>query len=118
MADTLSGAERILLERTRQVNKDKPWTAKHDDKHDRHELVYAAISYAAPDYEKMALHCGGFHFKRLWPWMMHIARYDDEYVQGIPTFKEKRIDNLVIAGALIAAEIDRLQRLEDNNNQI
>ncbi len=97
-----SGAQLIALERLRQV-KIEGWTATHDDTHDGHELALAATSYiavvASPDElagekeESRPLHD--------WPWA-------DEYWKP----SNDAVRNLVKAGALIAAEIDRLQRAQ------
>lgn len=64
----------------------------HDDQWTDGELADAAIAYLIEGQ--------GYRLQlpRFWPW-------------DISTFKPKdRISNLVRAGALIAAEIDRLQR--------
>jgi hypothetical protein len=85
----MSGAELIANERQRQVD-GEGWTPEHDDKHDRGELTKAAVAYA--------LYRPGF-----WPW----PNVPDMPVAG----DRDRVRDLVKAGALIAAEIDRLQWL-------
>ncbi len=98
-----TGIESIARERKRQIIK-KHFTPLHDDDHDEFELTLAAMSYAAavaaPDEE------GDDEGKQRpchdWPW-------DDEDFKP----SEDPIRNLVKAGALIAAEIDRLQRLKE-----
>jgi hypothetical protein len=66
------------------------WTPEHDDQHDRGEMVEASICYAAQTLNPRPV--------ARWPW-------------GGQWWKPKDpIRNLVKAGALIAAEIDRLLR--------
>jgi hypothetical protein len=90
------GAALIAAERKRQIESEK-WTAEHDDEHDAGQMVEAAVTYALEaTYDGPALK--GTWFKKYWPW-------DDE------SFKPKNPpQDLIRAGALIAAEIDRLQR--------
>ena len=92
-----TGIELIAEERARQVSKEC-WTPEHDDKHVDNELARAAACYALPlrsfQYPPVGL-------ERLWPW-------DWKWWKPTP---DDRIRELSKAGALIAAEIDRLQRL-------
>ncbi len=95
-----SGAQLIALERERQM-KVEGWTPAHDDKHTDNELAKAAESYlvtvTTPDEE------GDENGKPRaawdWPWDKNWWKPSKDPVR-----------NLVKAGALIAAEIDRLQR--------
>lgn len=97
-----TGTELIALERERQKLR---YTSDHDDNHGEGELLVAAVAYAAAasyeseDYE----------------WMRREVLDGAWAATGWPQdqFRPKRtaIENLVIAGALIAAEIDRLQHL-------
>jgi hypothetical protein len=83
--DHEAGIELIAAERRRQIT-DEGWYAGHDDQHDRGELAAAAVGYITGDRDQFPL-----------SW----------------TFKPgNRVRDLVKAGALIAAEIDRLQRRE------
>lgn len=115
----LSGTKRIAAERKRQVSKEG-WSSEHDDEHGGGELALAAICYAAPEdvfvYEKRDVqvnssrgideNCYSYPTRLVldyydpWPW-------DEEWDKRD---KHGRIRRLEIAGALIAAEIDRLQR--------
>lgn len=86
--------ELIRAERKRQIDAEG-WTPEHDDAHECHELSEAAACYAlgvktavAPDGTRVPL----------WPW-------DESWWK--PT---DRVRDLVKAGALIVAEIERLQR--------
>ncbi|HEY3363906.1 MAG TPA: hypothetical protein VGK74_02485 [Symbiobacteriaceae bacterium] len=99
------GVELIAAERQRQIEVEG-WTAKHDAQHKREELVEAAICYAyAAEATQYGPNCvtfsdgyrAGEGVPRLWPW-------DDPYWKP----STDAIRNLVKAGALIAAEIDRL----------
>lgn len=100
------GIELIAEERERQI-KEEGWTAEHDDEHPSGALADAAIVYAAtePIYFKQERTIGGradlpvIHFENLWPFSARWYKPAD------------RTRNLVKAGALIAAEIDRLQRV-------
>jgi hypothetical protein len=101
----MNGAERIAKERQRQIEKEG-WTAEHDDGYLEDELAIAAACYAFPD--NVRLHPVKAGETRLplvncfWP----------EPMCWKPT-PGNRIRELEKAGALIAAEIDRLLRLEN-----
>ncbi len=86
-----TGTELIAAERERQITAEG-WTPEHDDSHVLKELVYAAICYASKAAGKPFASVG-------WPWPSWWKPSRDP------------VRNLVKAGALIAAEIDRLQRL-------
>lgn len=108
--DKMDGVGLIAEERTRQIIK-KGYTAEHDDEHDAGELILAAISYAAEDETLKLRHNrivledkreGCVIYSDPWPWG---AERDKR-----KKYRRRRIHQLAIAGALIAAEIDRLQR--------
>jgi hypothetical protein len=86
-----TGIELISIERQRQI-KVEGWTAEHDDKHKDNDLARAGAVYALPAKYRF--------YAQAWPW-------DKEWFKPTPT---NRIKELAKAGALIAAEIDRLQR--------
>jgi len=98
-----TGIELMAAERERQIK--KGWNASHDDDHTNADLTFAAMAYA----HEGAARQGNWHNvprtepkknpPRQWP-------FDDHYWNP----EEDAIGNLVKAGALIAAEIDRLQR--------
>ncbi len=83
-----TGIEIISEERQRQIS-DKGWTIQHDDIHVDGELAQAAGCYV-------------IRMSYQWPWDDCELKLDDN----------NRIKELAKAGALIAAEIDRLQRLK------
>lgn len=107
-----SGIELIADERKRQVECEG-WTAEHDDGHDGRELAWAAACYAAPEpVFQMYEHANGFTFQDPWPWDEEWdKRLHDGNCLVIEHDPKKRIRLLTMAGALIAAEIDRLNRL-------
>lgn len=85
LAKTTDGAALIVSERRRQIS-EEVYTAEHDAFYIDDELVRAAICYAAP----------WIGIEATWPWP---AKW----------YKPKtREHDLARAGALIAAEIDRL----------
>lgn len=89
-----NGAEMIAAERQRQVEVEG-WTPEHDALHGDGQLVDAARCYLiAPRFKN-----GPPHY---WPWHLR-------YWKPTP---EDRVRELVKAGALIAAEIDRLSPVE------
>jgi len=97
---TTYGARVITQERMRQISAEG-WTPKHDDEHKMLQLGRAALCYLKfgllPAYPQLVNPPD-----RLWPW-------DVEFWKP----SQDRIKNLIKAGALIAAEIDRLQREKD-----
>jgi len=98
----MKGVERIAAERQRQIEKEG-WTPEHDDEHEDEELAIVAALYALPREERGRR--TGDLFGKLWP-----ESWDEEWWKPSP---EDRIRELEKAGALIAAEIDRLLRLAD-----
>lgn len=82
----MTGTELIAAERQRQINAEG-WTPEHDAEHDGGELVDAAACYLVP---RLA--------HAYWPWSR-------DWWKPTP---DDRVRELVKAGALIAAEIDRL----------
>ncbi len=87
------GALLIAEERERQKAVEG-WTPGHDDNHIDGELRDAAIAYAMVCDDR-----AGEYAKDIYPWPDAWKPNDDP------------IRNLVRAGALIAAEIDRVQRM-------
>lgn len=101
------GADLIAAERQRQITAEG-WTPDHDDAHDLGELAEAAACYATQQRAMERREIRGstrtptrtVPVPKAWPW-------DAEWWKPTP---ENRVRELVKAGALIAAEIDRLQR--------
>lgn len=104
----MNGIQLITKERERQVS-EEGWAPEHDDKHTLSELVKAAVCYALPEkYRVFSVKGEGFHIRVApeWPWKA-------EWWKPTPN---DRIRELTKAGALICAEIDRLQRLTETED--
>jgi hypothetical protein len=101
----LGGVALIASERLRQIS-EEGWMPAHDDTHSKFQLTLAAICYAEqvadPD-EWAAEHGTKPQPVWFWPWAKKWWKPSDDPIR-----------NLVKAGALIAAEIDRLQRKQAN----
>lgn len=95
-----TGIEMIAAERERQIAQER-WTPEHDDKHVLGEMATAAACYAEPMRTRpCAFHSRAGWMPLRWPWSFSWWK---------PTPND-RMRELVKAGALIAAEIDRIQR--------
>lgn len=93
-----TGADLISDERLRQIV-EEGWTPALDDRHTRGQLIRAAASYLLADM----LESGYFSrsiFENLWPW-------EPEWWKPAGARR-----NLEKAGALIAAELDRMERAQ------
>jgi hypothetical protein len=109
--DGMTGIECIAAERKRQINTEG-FDAEHDSQHDDGELAWAACYYAMPDN----LEIEWVDDKRS-PKIRLLAtlepdRFFEETGWDYEWEKRReksRIQQLAVAGALIAAEIDRLQ---------
>lgn len=114
----------IAEERLRQVTSER-WSSKHDDQHDHGELVHAACQYASIQtlYVKSDDNwTETVVFMPIWPhdWKFK-TEVDRVTGQGLDWHHQQKIEDdaqvlrdrirdLTKAGALIAAEIDRLAR--------
>lgn len=108
----MSGIEDIAAERQRQISVEG-WTPEHDDEHSKGELISAALCYAIHAEVSAKLlamgmpeaviveRSGAAGTPPSWPW---------EAAWWKPGDAQR---NLARAGALIAAEIDRLERAAD-----
>lgn len=88
----------VIAERERQIAAEG-WTPEHDDEHDTGELAAAAACYALSANFGNGI---GSEPPSPWPW-------DDAFWKP----KDER-SNLLRAGALILAEIERLDRAKAN----
>lgn len=86
-------ARDVLAERRRQVEQEG-WTPKHDDKYSNCELARAAATYALCSHIEQLKLCG----EQVWPW------HPDWWKRT--TYRR----DLIKAGALILAEIERIDR--------
>lgn len=91
------GIELIAIERERQIT-EEGWTSGHDQEHNRGELALASAAYASAELYRRTTSEGYDNTPHIWPF---------DASSWKPTPKD-RIRELVKAGALIAAEIDRL----------
>ena len=106
------GALAIVAERQRQMTAEG-WTPEHDAEHVNGEMAMAAACYAAPELifvprmpaSGILSERSGENFISAWPWD---AQYDK---RG----KQTRRRALEKAGALCAAELDRLDAAEEKD---
>lgn len=111
--------EEIAKERKRQIEVEG-WTAEHDDEHNFGEIARAAAAYALAasysDFFRMKNHAvdklrekyaGGrcTQLREIWPW---------DWNSWQP--KDRRRD-LIRAAALIVAEIERLDRTDQESGE-
>lgn len=89
-SQTIRALQLIEDERIRQVS-DENWTREHDDEHVNSEMAIAAACYAIPSSG-----CA----ERLWPWDFKWFKHS----------KKSEKERLIAAGALIVAELERLER--------
>lgn len=96
----LSGVQLIDQERRRQIN-DEKWSKEHDSQHTNGELANAAALYAMTEETVVFINedWGNDMHLHFWP-------FDLKWLKFTP---DNRVKQLAKAGALIAAEIDRLQ---------
>lgn len=136
MTDKLTAIELIAKERQRQIERNG-YTPEHDREHIHGEIALAAICYASPKRvyikKRVLVRCGcrsagecphtfgeSKHVDP-WPW-------EDENDKRLSSVGKKRpnatldkwdrVRNLVKAGALIVAEIDRLQAMDDRAYEV
>ena len=102
-----TGIELITEERKRQIE-EEGWSKEHDQQHVNGEIALAAALYSLPEGKReypSTYPTSSFAKAPLqWPW-------DRKWWK--PTH-HNRVRELVKAGALIAAEIDRLQNNQSN----
>lgn len=113
MPEQLSGTDLIAAERKRQID-EEGYGPRRDDQHGGDQLARAAACYAMPEPVFVKREGkDGVTFRTPWPryWVSNPAGRGEGWV---PWKKPEadRVTQLVRAGALIAAEIDRLQRLD------
>lgn len=105
----MNGAERIVKERVRQIS-EEGWTAEHDDQHTDGEIARAAACYAAEAgdtciEEVVEVGPDIMEGKNPWPWD---KKWDKRVLNPSTCDKIRMLEK---AGALCAAEIDRLLRI-------
>ena len=92
-----TGIKLITKERRRQLEKES-WTHEHDKHHNDGELACAAAAYASAEIYRRTTAKG-------YDETPHIFPFEKKWWKPTP---ENRVRELEKAGALIAAEIDRL----------
>jgi hypothetical protein len=93
----VNGAERIAAERERQKLVEG-YTQRHDLRHDQAQLAWAAVCYAAPQT---------VYTERTFS-LPQTKALVEPWPSGWDRRPSSRVRDLEKAGALIAAEIDRL----------
>ncbi|MBC7282629.1 hypothetical protein [Hoeflea sp.] len=96
----MNGIESIAAERQRQID-EEGWTEEHDDEHATGEMAKAAACYAWIAAQSDSLRAAFDRPPPTWP-----GEWLEDWWK--PTTRRR---DLVKAGALIAAEIDRLDRI-------
>jgi hypothetical protein len=100
-----TGIQIISRERQRQISQEG-WTAEHDaTEHCPEELASAAGCYALAGETRGTFRYS--HILELWPW-------DKKWWKPTP---DDRVRELAKAGALIAAEIDRINGEDGSQEQ-
>ncbi|MGG7470795.1 hypothetical protein ACVVIH_20585 [Chryseobacterium arthrosphaerae] len=104
MENTKTGVELIAEERKRQIESEG-WTLEHDKHHSNGELADAAALYAMTEETRSYVdHQWG---NDMW---LHFWPFELKWLKFTPN---DRVKQLCKAGAMIAAEIDRLNNLEN-----
>lgn len=99
----MNAIEMITAERRRQIDVEG-WSPSHDDTHDRGQLARAAATYAMPLNVRTLPLLRTNLADVVWP---DGEQYERWYFNPSP---DDRVRELVKAGGLIVAEIERLQR--------
>lgn len=94
---SMTGVEAIAAERKRQIEKEG-WSESHDRQHSFGELILAAVCYALPADCREEIQLIEGNVPKAWPW-------DIVFWKPTPNDRKREI---VKAGALLAAEYDRL----------
>lgn len=94
----------VLAERRRQIEEEN-YRPDHDDHdHLNGDLARAAACYAVAEHSPLYTWIDTNDYRPLWPWPSKDWRP-----------KDHRRRNLIIAAALLVAEIERLDRAESNS---
>ena len=112
-----TGIEIIAKERKRQVE-EEGYTSEYDDRQEDGSLANASAVYAmTPDKLDEFIESGYTIMEVVWPWDNQFYKPSKGNIYTSENPPQENIDNriheLAKAGALIAAEIDRLLRLKN-----
>lgn len=104
----------VLAERQRQITAEG-WTPEHDAEHDGGELAAAGAAYAlhaADHLHPYSQGDGGNEAPEFWPWHNELAGRGEGPVKTEPSWWKPGLPrrDLIKAGGLILAEIERLDR--------
>lgn len=122
----LHGIQMIATERVRQVA-EKDYSAGHEDGHDGGELAMAAACYASPCSLYVFERDGDEELRFIDPWPFDASEDLRAKIRRSLTMPQRdgeglrltplawRIQLLAKAGALVAAEIDRLVRIGESS---
>lgn len=111
------GVALIAIERLRQIEQEK-WTSDHDDQHSDFSLALVACAYAAPFPLSVEItrdiytDCWPSTWDRSWD-KRRRQPFSERPFTAVQMGPDVYIRNLQKAGALIAAEIDRLLRIHE-----
>ena len=114
----------IAIERESQIS-EKGWTPEHDDQHDDGSLALAAALYCSPiPLHRVDVGPEGVTWIDPWPWTRAAWSGREQagdamggvVKDGDGRDKHDRRRRLVIAGALILAEIERIDRAAENEH--
>lgn len=109
----MTGVDLIAAERQRQIDAEG-WTPEHDDEHEDGDLALAAATYAIPHEGRQATvwmtNAAGTQLTRR---IVAQLTWPNSWMNDWKPTPDNRIRELAKAGALIAAEIDRIQRASD-----
>lgn len=89
----------VLNERLRQIT-DEGWTSEHDDEHDQGEMAAAAAAYATNAVRSILGRSYAGNMPGIWPKSWQFKWWKPRTPR----------EDLVRAGALILAEIERIDR--------
>lgn len=106
--------DEITIERQRQIMKEG-WSPDHDDTHTNGDLALAAALYASPiELHQVFASPSGVHWRNPWPWKRDVnhGRYEGivQVNAGDKRQTHDRRRRLIIAAAMLVAEIERMDR--------
>lgn len=94
----MKGLEKIMDEREKQI--EKGYDSEHDEQHEKKELFYASFVLMCLQAQEAPMNISAMNswFRSLPKWMQKIASNNESSYE----------DSLRVAGALIAAELNRI----------